>query len=399
MFCQNCGAELRPDSGFCGVCGTGAPAPRLHIDPKQESKQGQARGGSAKAQPATGSHPPQAAITKSQPTYQSPLPRNASRHVAPVASLEIPQAKASPSELLNPAVTPSATPPTQGEAVVLPDTPASIQAAPLAEAAPDEAPTPPPVPVRPAPPVVPPVSALTQQTLMGYSPAGWVVPVASQNGGAHQNQPESYTLRLVQATGTISIPRDLPNRVAAGALVALLVSFFLPWIIISGTRDSALSVGWPIALPMLLVAGIELTILLPQRALYMRFFLALPLIIGCFFLGSALLLFLWSSAVAANDVGPSFLGVDVGFVLFVAGSLALAWSGYYKLMRELPLAITGRLPLAPLPRFLRVLAEKPATLAAQPVPVLHPLQSVAAAAGQDSPASPGTSERSEKTPA
>src|SRR5215467_3704205 len=106
MFCQNCGAELRPDSGFCGVCGTGAPAPRLHVDQKQESKPGKARGGAIPTPqtppPATSSRPPQAALTKSQPTYQSPLPRNASRHVAPVASLEIPKAKASQSELLTP---------------------------------------------------------------------------------------------------------------------------------------------------------------------------------------------------------------------------------------------------------------------------------------------------------
>jgi hypothetical protein len=310
-----------------------------------------------------------------------------------MASLEIPRAKASPSELLTPSETPPPAPPAQDEAVVLPDTAASIQIPSAAFPAPDEAPTPPPASARPSASIVPAVSPLTQQTLMGYYPAGWV-PVVSQNGGAPalQSQPESYTLRLVQATGNVTIPRDLPNRVAAGALVALLVSFFLPWIILSGTRDSALSVGWPIALPMLLVVGVGLTILLPQRALYMRCFLALPLIVGWFFLGTALLLFLWSSAIAANDVGPSFLGVDVGFVLFVAASLALAWSGYYKLMRELPLVVTGRLPLAPLPRFLRVLTEKPASPAAQPAPAMHPLQSVAPALGQDGHATPGTNE-------
>jgi hypothetical protein len=351
MFCQNCGAELRPDTGFCGVCGAGAPAPRLHRDPRQENKQSQPQRGTAQTPEAPGARAPQAALTKSQPAYQSPLPRHAARHVAPMASLEVPTPKASPSELLNPPATPPPAPPAE-EAVVLPDTPANVQTPP-----PAEAPTPP--PLRPTASLVPPVSPLTQQTLTGYYPAGWVVPIAGQNGGIPQSQPESYTLRLVQATAHLTIPRDTPNRVAVGALVALLVSFFLPWVIISGLRASALSVGWPIALPILLVIGVGLTILLPQRALYMRCFLALPLMVGCFFLGSALLLFLLSSSIAANTAGPSFLGVDVGFALFAVASLALAWAGYYKLLREIPLVVTGRLPLAPLPRFLSALAEKP----------------------------------------
>jgi hypothetical protein len=384
MFCQNCGAELRPDTGFCGVCGAGAPAPRLHRDSKQENKQSQPRSGAAQTPPpATGTRTPQAALEKSQPAYQSPLPRHAARHVAPVASLEVPRPKASPSELLSP-TTPSAppTPPLEGEAVVLPDAPP----APAASVAPAQASTPLPAPVQPVASIVPPVSPLTQQTLMGYYPAGGVVPAAIPNSGAPQSQPESYTLRLVRATTGLTIPRDTPNRIAAGALLALLVSFFLPWIIISGIRASALSVGWPIVLPMLLVVGVGLTIVMPGRALYMRFFLALPVIVGSFFLGCALLLFLLSSAIAANAVGPNFLGVDVGFVLFAAASLALAWAGYYKLLREVPLVTTGRLPLAPLPRFLRVLAEKPAmptAPTAQPAAVQPPLQGAPAAVAQD----------------
>jgi hypothetical protein len=287
--------------------------------------------------------------------------------------------------------------------VVLADAAAANgQALPAIPPAPAEAPTPtPPLPARPAASVVPPVSALTQQTLMGYYPSGWV-PVVAQGPSAPPSQPESYTLRLVRATTGLTLPRDTPNRVALCALVGLLTSFFLPWIIISGSRASAFSVGWPVVLPMLLVMGVLLTILLPERALYLRFFLALPLIVGCFFLGSALLLFLLSSAIAANTAGPNFLGVDVGFALFAVASLVLACAGYYKLVRELPLLLTGRLPLAPLPRVLRALAEKPAAPTAQPlmhplaqgVPVLHPMQSVAATPGQDGHDAPPTTSQS-----
>jgi hypothetical protein len=233
-----------------------------------------------------------------------------------------------------------------------------------------------------------PAASLAQQTLQGYHPLGWVAP-------ATPAAPESTTVRLVRATTGLTLPRDTPNRVVLGALAALLVSFFLPWLIIADNRPSALSVGWPIILPMLLVVAIALTILLPERALYLRGFLALPLIVGSFFFGGALLLFLLSSAIAANTAGPNFLGVDVGFALFAVASLVLAWAGYYKLLRELPLVLSGRLPLAPLPRFLRALAEKPAAAPAAPAPaapapflVLQPLQGTATMPGHNGHAMP-----------
>ncbi len=136
----------------------------------------------------------------------------------------------------------------------------------------------------------------------------------------------------------------------------MFASFFLPWVIIGNSRPTPLTVGWPIVVPLAVIAATGLTILLPERTLYTRFFLALPLALGCFALGSALLIFMMSSAIAVNTVGVGFLGVDIGFAFFTLGACVLASAGYFKLIRELPLLMAGRLRLAPLPGALRGLS-------------------------------------------
>lgn len=389
MFCQQCGAELRVGAGFCAICGAAAPQPKLHIDQPEKGKQKQPASAPARQPKAANNEQfssalPSGAIvssghaggslipTKAQPSYEAirhaSSYRGNTRHVAPVASLEVRS---------------SAEPP--APKVAAPEAPPAVSAAPVQERAilaeqPEIA--------EPAQTTATAVGAPQYVVIGSQAPivlsAASVVPLQPQlvQNGRHLNGHQqhvaaprraeavpsggSYTRQLIGATRGAHLPQDVPNRIVLGALVAMFLCFFLPWVIVGGGRDTPLSIGWPVALPLIVLAGAMLTIVMPERALYARFFLALPLGLGCFGLGSALLLFLLSSAVAANSVGASFLGVDIGFAFFVVAALALTIGGYYKLLRELPLFQSGQLRLAPLPGILRVLSERPAPGSAQP---------------------------------
>lgn len=388
MFCQQCGAELRVEAGFCAICGAEAPRPKLHVDQPEKGKQKPQPGAPVKQRKAesTGSFSsalPSGSIvstgrassslipTKSQPGYeairQASSYRGNARHVAPVASLEV-RSSAEPRapEPTVPEAPPANSAAPAPERAILIEQPVVVEPAQAAAAG--------------APQYV--VISGSQQPLV--LAAASVVPLQAQpvQNGHHHNghQPPaaaplraedaapggSYTSQLLSATRGVRMPQDVPNRIALGALAAMFLCFFLPWVIVGGVRATPLSVGWPVILPLAVLAGAMLTILMPDRALYTRFFLALPLCLGCFALGCALLLFLLSSAIAANSVGASFLGVDVGFAFFVVAALALAIGGYYKLLRELPLLQSGQLRLAPLPGLLRALSEHRPTGSAQP---------------------------------
>lgn len=382
MFCQQCGAELRVEAGFCAICGAEAPRPKLHVDQPEKRKQKPQPGAPVKQRKAesTGTFSsalPSGSIVssgrassslipaKAQPGYeairQASSYRGNARHVAPLASLEVRSSAEPPAPEANAA----SAPPTKSTAPEI-EQPVAAEPAQAAAAG--------------APQYV--VISGSQQPIV--LAAASVVPLQSQpvQNGQHHNghqppaaaplrveaaaQGGSYTRQLVSATRGIHLPQDVPNRIALGALAAMFLCFFFPWVIVGGVRATPLSVGWPVILPLVVLAGAMLTILMPDRALYTRFFLALPLCLGCFALGCALLLFLLSSAIAANSVGASFLGVDIGFAFFVVAALALAIGGYYKLLRELPLLQSGQLRLAPLPGLLRSLSERPAPGSAQP---------------------------------
>ena len=422
MFCQQCGAELRVEAGFCAVCGAEAPRPRLHVDQPEKGKQKQQPSTPDKQRRTTSNEHFSAALpsgsalstgrassslipTKSPPAYdsirQASSYRGNARHVAPVASLEV-RASAEP----------PAPEPAQERAIQIeqPEIAEPVQTAPagavereVRAAGERDWPS----PARPsgsgeaaavgAPQYV--VISGSQQPIVLAATS--VIPFQSQVGqnGHHLNghqqhaaepqraeevPPEgSYTRQLISATRGVSIPQDVPNRIALGALAAMFLCFFLPWVIVGGVRATPLSVGWPVILPLAALAGAMLTIVMPDRALYTRFFLALPLCLGCFALGCALLLFLLSSAIAANTVGANFLGVDIGFAFFVVASLALTIGGYYKLLRELPLLQSGQLRLAPLPGLLRSLSERPAQGSAQPTAPLQQAPLSASAAASD----------------
>ena len=379
MFCQQCGAELRVEAGFCAICGAEAPRPKLHVDQPEKGKQKPQPGAPVKQRDAESTGTFSSALpsgsvvssgrassslipTKVQPGYeairQASSYRGNARHVAPVASLEVRSSAEPPAPEAQPAKS----------AVPTPEIEQPVAAEPAQAAA-----------AAGAPQYV--VISGSQQPIV--LAAASVVPLQSQpvqNGHYHNgHQPPaavplrveaaapggSYTRQLVSATRGVHLPQDAPNRIALGALAAMFLCFFLPWVIVGGVRATPLSVGWPVILPLVVLAGAMLTILMPDRALYTRFFLALPLCLGCFALGCALLLFLLSSAIAANSVGASFLGVDIGFAFFVVAALALAIGGYYKLLRELPLLQSGQLRLAPLPGLLRSLSERPAPGSAQ----------------------------------
>jgi hypothetical protein len=387
MFCQQCGAELRVEAGFCAICGTEAPQPKLHIDQPEKGKQKPpsppARQPKAANDVPFSSALPSGAMTsgghassslvpaKSQPSYeairQASSYRSNARHVAPIASLEVRSSAESPApNAAAPELAPAVSAAPVQERAILTEQPEVAQ-----------------------PPQAPAVEGTPQYVVIGSQApivlsAASVVPLQPQpvQNGRHLNghqQPTavprraedvlaggSYTRQLIGATRGVHMPQDVPNRIALGALAAMFLCFFLPWVIIGGVRATPLSMGWPVVLPLVVLAGAMLTILIPHRALYARFFLALPLGLGCFGLGCALLLFLLSSAIAANNVGASFLGVDIGFAFFVVAALALTIGGYYKLLRELPLLQSGQLRLAPLPGILRVLSESPAHASAQP---------------------------------
>jgi len=416
MFCQHCGGELRFEDAFCAVCGTPAPRPTLHQEPEQRGRQGRRRDAeplngavssnghaSGAGFSLSGSNPPGSAshadprqIRTFQAIRHASGQRGSMRALPPVASLAVPSSLAAPEPAAPPSAAASAqaqsvwiAPPEQ--AVSLPMAGAQALSAvlnsqPLVVAGETGAVT----PVSPAnghQPMMPmaPV-ALTPQSngqpaLNGFHPIGWAppgapasnssAPAASGWGYVNGSAPAAPMMPgwgyAPQAAASVApgyqaaangfrLPGDLPNRFALAALVSMLLSFFLPWVIISGIRATALTIGWPMVIPMALIGITALTVLLPERALYARFFLALPLVVGCFALGSALIVFLVSSAIAANTVGGAFLGVDIGFVIFTLAALLLACAGYYKLIRELPLLLFGRLRLVPLPGMLGGLA-------------------------------------------
>ena len=66
MFCQQCGAELRVEAGFCAICGAAAPRPKLHIDQPEQGK--------PKQQPSTPAKQHKAA---SNEQFSSALPSGA----------------------------------------------------------------------------------------------------------------------------------------------------------------------------------------------------------------------------------------------------------------------------------------------------------------------------------
>jgi hypothetical protein len=270
--------------------------------------------------------------------------RGSMRSPAPVASLAIP---AAPPE-----------PPAPQPATIQADTPDPTSA-------PGAAPLPPAHANGHAHalPALPLAQNTIQPSLSGSHPTGIAI---AANGHIPQH---AHALPLatsaLPASAAISparslhLPADIPNRLALSALAAMFLSFLLPWVIISGTRATPLSIGWPVLLPLAAILAVGLTILLPERTLYTRFILALPFSFGCFALGSALVVFLVSSAIAANSVGIAFLGVDIGFILFTLAAAILASAGYFKLLRELPLLYAGRITLAPLPGSLGRVAANP----------------------------------------
>ncbi len=371
MFCQNCGAELRLEEGFCAVCGASVPRPALHqesaerggMSPRLSSPRQSAP--TASQQPFTGSSllngpaSVPAAQADAQHVHSYQAIRQASgqrgnrRSLPPVASLAVPAAPATLPEQVMPPLEQAP------EASPAPD-------ATLASLAPAAAPV-----AAPALPAqsngsAPASQDSSQLALNGYHPVSLAAPSGpAANGHApgvpvNSHAPQgasaapfggsSTPLRASSvAASSLHLPDDIPNRLALSGLAGMLLSFFLPWVIISGSRVTPLSVGWPVFVPLALLLGIALTILMPERALYTRFALALPFAAGCFGLGSAGVVFLVSSAIAANSVGVAFLGVDIGFILFTLAACLLACAGYFKLLRELPLLYAGQIVLAPLP--------------------------------------------------
>ena len=376
MFCQNCGAELRLEQGFCPVCGASAPRPTVRQEPDTRGNkaprltgQPQWQNTSSRAHDPTagssllGDAAPQAApqhdprqIRSFQAIRQASGQRGGMHSVAPVASLAIPAAPAEqqpPQAQVVPAQTPETTPdamPTSS--APLPAFTPSAQSASYA----------PPIHTAPG---MPPIQENVQVALNGYHPVSVAAPSAPianghapsapangyaphyANTGPLGGLPAQVSVASASAKG-MRIPRDRANRLALVALAGMFISFLLPWVITSGSRVAPLSIGWPVMFPLAVIVGVAFTILLPERTLYARFVLALPFAFGCFALGSALVIFLVSSAIAANTVGPAFLGVDLGFILFTLAALTLAIAGYFKFLRELPLLYAGQITLAPL---------------------------------------------------
>jgi hypothetical protein len=391
MFCQNCGAELRSEAEFCAVCGASAPRPTLRPDPEDRSNKAQRLQAQlqSRSAPTSGQHPhtgssllgPAASqsapqreprqIRSFQAIRQASGQRGSMRSLAPAASLAVPSSLPE-QPLAQPEAAPDAPP----------VAPVVALSAPVVAV--------PPAPTNGHTPASPIVSAAStgqdnvQLYLNGYHPASAVAPGA--NGHTPAAPAAAYAPPLVtasapangyapryntaQAAATgISLPANIPDRLILSALGCMFLSFLLPWVIISGARATPLGIGWPIIVPLAVILGTGLTILLPQRTRYTPFILALPFALGCFALGAALLVFLVSSAIAANSVGVAFLGVDIGFIFFALAAFVLACAGYFKLLRELPLLLAGHIRLAPLPGMLGRLASAPA----QPPTPQHPM--------------------------
>ena len=368
MFCQNCGAELRLEQGFCPVCGASAPRPmvrqepdtrgnkatRLTGQPQRQNTSSRAHDPTAgssllgdAAQQAAPQHDPRQ-IRSFQAIRQASGQRGGMHSVAPVASLAIPAAPAEqqpPQAQVVPAQTSETTPTPDALPAFTPSAQSASYAPPIHTA-----------------PGMPTIQENVQVAFNGYHPVSVAAPIANghapsapANGDAPHYANTGPLGGLPAQVGVASastkgmrIPRDRPNRLALVALAGMFISFLLPWVITSGSRVAPLSIGWPVMFPLAAIVGIAFTILLPERTLYARFILALPFAFGCFALGSALVIFLVSSAIAANTVGPAFLGVDLGFILFTLAALTLAIAGYFKFLRELPLLYAGQITLAPL---------------------------------------------------
>jgi hypothetical protein len=414
MFCQNCGAELRLEAGFCAVCGASAPRPALRHEsdesankaqrlndqsqrPKTSSRAYDPSAGSSlfgDASPRAAPQPDPRQIRSFQAIRQASGQRGSMRALAPAASLAVPPSPPSP-DLPQPEAREQSAGVRASQA--MPAQPPEVGHAPAAApiAAPAVSPaafTPPTqtnhhAPTRNTLPAMPALQNNLQVSANGYHPtsplapggpiANGHTPGAPANGHAPQ-QASTAALFMGYApqagaasapTRGFRVPRDLPNRLALLGLLGMFLSFLLPWVIISGSRTAPLSIGWPVVVPLAVIFAVACTILLPERTVYTRFFLALPFAFGCAALGSALVVFLVSSAIAANSVGITFLGVDIGFILFTLAALLLAVAGYFKFLRELPLLYTGQITLAPLPGTLgRPANPAPRPSGQQPMP-------------------------------
>ncbi|HEY7348484.1 MAG TPA: zinc ribbon domain-containing protein [Ktedonobacterales bacterium] len=366
MFCQNCGAELRLEEGFCAVCGAGIPKPALHQEPETRRNKGQrlkaeteekktynsaqySHQGSSLLDPTPTSHaaqPDPRQIRSFQAIRQASSQRGSMRSLPPVASLAVPASAPRRDAAQEEVTPPLPTAFARGQDDLVEAEASAPLAAPSAPAATNgHAPT---------------AQGDIRAILNGYHAVNAAAPggpganghadpgSASDSVGDSAEQPDTAS---VSASGLL-LPGDVPGRVALSALLCMLLSFALPWVIIGGERATPLSLGWPVLVPLAVLIAVGLTLALPERTRYTRFVPALPFALGCFSLGSALIIFLISSAIAANSVGIAFLGVDIGYVLFALASLVLASAGYVKLLRELPLLLAGRLRLVPLPGML-----------------------------------------------
>jgi hypothetical protein len=374
MFCQNCGAELRLETGFCAVCGTSAPRPQLHREPQQDRENKatrltvQPQNQSATSQAYT--PPAGSSLLGSGPTASRPAQQPDPRHIRSFQAIRQASGQRATMRSLPPVASlavPSS-PPAQNPPLAAEPLPAQTHAGwPAPQAAP--APMPPasmPHPATATPTYsngyapASPSAPIAHPSSNGHHPTAPIanghVPAAQANGHVPQNATAStfagYGPQTISPATGIHLPTDTPNRLALAAIAGMLLSFFLPWLIISGSRATPFSAGWSVIVPLAAIVAVGLTILMPERTLFTRFLLTLPFALGCFALGCALVIFLVSTAIASYTVGTAYLGIDLGFVLFTLAALLLIAAGYLKLLREIPMFQAGHITPAPLPGML-----------------------------------------------